>query len=102
MTKILISILLMAAVTYLPRVLPMVLFNKKIESKKFQTFLHYVPYAVLASMTVPDIFYSTASVISGIIGTIVAVLLACKEKGLVIVATGAILAVYITELFLSL
>ena len=34
MTKILISVFLMALVTYLPRVLPMVLFKKKIESKK--------------------------------------------------------------------
>ncbi len=100
MSKILISIFLMALVTYLPRVLPMVLFNKKIESKRFQAFLHYVPFAVLASMTIPDIFYSTSMLISGIIGSAVAIFLAYKEKGLVIVASGAIIAVYITELIL--
>lgn len=100
MIKILISVFLMALVTYLPRVLPMVLFKKKIESKKFQAFLNYVPFAVLASMTIPDIFYSTSMLISGIVGTGVAVFLAYKEKGLVVVATGAIIAVYLTELII--
>ena len=52
---------LMAGMTYLIRVLPMVIFRKKIRSVFIQSFLYYVPYAVLAAMTFPAIFYSTGA-----------------------------------------
>ena len=52
----------MAGVTYLVRMLPLVLVKKKIENRFINLlFLYYVPYAVLAVMTVPAIFSSTAS-----------------------------------------
>ena len=51
----------MAGVTYLVRMLPLVLVKKKIENRFINSFLYYVPYAVLAVMTVPAIFSSTAS-----------------------------------------
>lgn len=46
----------MAGVTYLVRMLPLVLVKKKIENRFINSFLYYVPYAVLAVMTVPAIF----------------------------------------------
>ena len=94
---IFIHILIMAAVTYLVRMLPMVIFKKKIESNFIKSFLYYVPYAVLGSMTFPAIFTSTSSIYSAIAGTIVAVLLAFKEKSLLTVALSSCLVVYITE-----
>ena len=54
-----ISITIMALVTYLVRVIPLLVFKKKIESKFVKSFLYYVPYAVLSCMTFPAIFYST-------------------------------------------
>lgn len=90
------AILLMAAVTYLPRALPMVLFRKEIKSNYIRSFLQYVPYAVLGALTFPDIFYSTGALPTAICGTIAAILLAWREKSLVIVALGAIVTVYIT------
>ena len=56
---IVLAILVIALVTYLPRVGPLILMKKKIESKFLQSFLYYVPYTVLASMTFPAIFHST-------------------------------------------
>ncbi len=53
---ILTSILVMAVVTYLIRVLPMAIFRKKIQNRFVQSFLSYVPYSVLAAMTFPAIF----------------------------------------------
>ena len=91
-----ICVLLMAIVTYLPRVLPIAVFRKEIKSTFIKSFLHYIPYAVLASLTFPDIFYSTGKLTTAICGTIVAFLLAYKNKGLVIVAIGAILTVFLT------
>lgn len=51
------SIGLMALVTYLPRVLPLILFRKRIENKFFQSLLLYMPYAILAAMVFPDVFF---------------------------------------------
>ena len=50
----------------------------------------------LRSLNLPDILYSTGNMATGICGTIVALILAYKGKSLVIVAVGAILAVYIS------
>ena len=43
---ILTSILVMAVVTYLIRMLPMAIFRKKIKNRFIQSFLSYVPYSV--------------------------------------------------------
>lgn len=50
-----IYILVMAGVTYLIRVLPLVLVKKEITSPYVKSFLYYVPYACLAAMTFPAI-----------------------------------------------
>ena len=49
-------ILVMAGITYLIRMLPMVLIKKKITNRFVLSFLHYIPYTVLSVMTVPAIF----------------------------------------------
>ena len=54
-------IFVMAGVTYLIRMLPLTLFQKKITNVYIRSFLYYVPYAVLAAMTLPGILYSCNS-----------------------------------------
>ena len=54
----------MAGVTYLVRAIPLLLVKKPIKNKFLLSFLHYIPYAVLAAMTVPAIFYATDYFIS--------------------------------------
>lgn len=100
--RILTAVLIMALVTYIPRVLPLAVFRKKIENRFVKSFLAYVPYAVLAAMTIPEIFYSTACLWSAISGLIIALILAYKNKGLLTVALGAVGAVFITETVLRL
>lgn len=94
----LLCIFLMALVTYLPRVLPITLFRGEIKSRYIRTFLDYTPYAVLGALTFPDIFTSTGGLLSGIVGTAIAFTLAFFKRGLVVVAIGAILAAYLTQL----
>ena len=53
--NIYIYILVMAAVTYLIRMLPLALSRKEITSPFIRSFLYYVPYACLAAMTFPAI-----------------------------------------------
>ena len=87
----------MAGVTYLIRMLPLVLVKKKVENRFIRSFLFYVPYAVLGAMTVPAVFYATDSVFSAAAGLGVALVLALCKKGLLTVAVGATLAVYLWE-----
>ncbi len=95
---ILISMAVMAITTYLIRMLPMVIFRKKIENVRIKSFLFYVPYTVLAAMTFPAIFSSTQSTVSAAIGCIVGVVLAYFNKGLLVVALGSAGAVFLAGL----
>ena len=99
--KFFLYLLVMAGVTYLVRMLPLVFFRKKIESRFVRSFLYYVPYTVLAVMTVPAIFYATGSVWSSVAGTMVAVLLALFGRGLLTVAAGSALTVLVAELIIK-
>ena len=93
-----IQLAVMAGVTYLVRMLPLVIFRKKIENRFIRSFLHYIPYAVLAAMTFPAVFSSTGGGLwSALAGLIVAVVLAFFEKGLVTVALCACAAVVLAE-----
>ena len=84
--------------TYVIRVTPMVVFRKKIENNRIKSFLYYVPYTVLAAMTFPAIFSSTASPVGAIAGCVVAVLLAYFKRGLLVVALGAAATVFVVGL----
>ena len=58
MKRVVICVLLMALVTYIPRVLPLTIFRKQIKSRFIRSFLGYTLYAVLDAMTFPDVFTS--------------------------------------------
>lgn len=92
----------MAGVTYLIRMLPLVLIKKKLKNRFLKSFLYYIPYAVLSVMTVPAIFTSTGSVVSATAGFVTAVILAYFERGLLTVAAFSCAAVFIAELFMRL
>ena len=98
MNKTYIYIFVMFAVTYLVRVLPLTLIRRKIKNRFLRSFLYYVPYSVLSVMTFPAVFFSTGSIVSAVVGTVVAVVLAYRKKSLIIVAASAALAVLICEL----
>ena len=93
-------ILVMAVVTYLTRMLPTVLFRKKITSRFFLKFLAYLPYAVLAALTFPSIFYSTGSVGAAAVGCGVAFLLAFLRMPLVLVAVAAAVSSFLASFIL--
>ena len=94
-------IFVMAAVTYLIRMLPLTLIQKEIKNSFIKSFLYYVPYACLTAMTFPAILYATDSPISAFAGLVVAVIFALKEKSLVTVACFSCIAVFVMERILS-
>ena len=83
----------MALVTYLIRMLPLTLFRRPIRSRFVQSFLTYIPFAVLGAMTFPDVMYSTGDMRTAAAGVAVAVILAWRGKSLLTVAVAACLAV---------
>ena len=87
--NIYVYILVMAGVTYLIRMLPLVLFKKEITSSFVKSFLYYVPYACLAAMTFPAILTATAGgILSGVVGLVVALIVAYKEKSIIRMCGG--------------
>jgi len=95
-------LLVTAGVTYLVRMVPLVLVKRKIKNRFLLSFLYYIPYAVLSVMTVPAIFYATESTVSAVIGFLAALFTAYLEKSLLFVAASACGAVFLTELILPL
>lgn len=95
---ILLYILTMAVVTYLVRVLPLVLIRGEITNGFIRSFLHYVPYVTLSLMTFPAVFASTAHFASAFAGVCAAVLLALRRGNLIQVAMAACATVFAVEL----
>ena len=91
----------MAVVTYLPRMLPLAIFKKKITNPWVKSFLAYVPYAVLAAMTFPAILYATSSLYSALAGLLVALVLAYYNKSLLVVALASTGVVFVVEQLLQ-
>ena len=92
-----IYLLILAGSTYLIRTIPFAAVRHKIKNRFIQSFLYYIPYAVLAAMTIPAVLYATEYVISAAVGLAAAVIVAWKEKSLTVVAAAACLAVFLTE-----
>lgn len=90
-------ILVMALTTYLIRVVPLVLLKKPIRSVFLRSFLHYVPVACLTAMTFPAILFAADHLLSGLLGLAVCVLLAFKDKSLMVVALAGCGTVFVVE-----
>lgn len=95
-----IYILIMAAVTYLIRVLPLTLIKKEIQNKTIRSFLYYVPYVTLAVMTFPAILEAADSVYAAGGAFLAAVLLAWSGRSLLQVSVAACVVCFVLGLFL--
>jgi len=101
-SKFIIYVLVMAFVTYLFRLLPMLFLRKKITNTFIRSVLYYVPYSVLSVMTIPAIFFATPHLVSSIAALAIAVILSYRGRSLIIVATGSAIAVFISELIFKI
>lgn len=92
-----IMLAVMALTTYAIRVTPMAIFHRKLENRWFKDFMFYIPFCVLAAMTFPDVIYSTKSLTSGIVATVVALIMSWRKRDLLTVAIGAVAAAVLVE-----
>ncbi|MBQ6789372.1 MAG: AzlD domain-containing protein [Clostridia bacterium] len=96
-----IYILVMAAVTYLIRVTPLILIRSEIKNQTVRSFLYYVPYVTLAVMTVPAIIDATNSPIAGGAALVVGIILAAFGKSMFTVAVVCPVVVILIEFILT-
>ena len=93
-------ILIMAAVTFLIRVLPLTLIRKQIRNQFLRSFLYYVPYVTLAVMTFPAILPATQSPVAGAAALAVGIIASWLGASLFQVACSCCGIVLVLELFL--
>ncbi|MBR4767488.1 MAG: AzlD domain-containing protein [Lachnospiraceae bacterium] len=93
-------IFVMAAVTYLIRAVPLVLFRKPVKNVFLKSFLYYLPYVTLAVMTFPAIMDVTHSWIAGLAALVLSSAAAYFGLGLLPVALIASGTVFLLQLFL--
>lgn len=88
--------------TYLIRAVPFALLKKKITNRFARSFLYYIPYAVLAAMTLPAAIHATGNVISGAAGLLLGGIFAYRGKSLTVVAVISCLSALAVEGILRL
>ena len=96
------AVVVMAAVTYLPRALPLTLLRRPVKSRFLRSFLYYMPFAVLGAMTFPAILTATANIWSAAIGFAIALILAWNRKSLICVSLFSCAGVFLVELLTGL
>ena len=101
LSRLLVYIAVTAVSTYLIRVIPLVAIQKKIENRFFRSFLYYVPYAVLAAMIMPAVFYATGNLIASTIGFAIAMIFAYNKKIIVTVACASCIGAFIALVVLG-
>ena len=93
--EVLFIILGMTAVTYIPRALPAVILDKLKFNAKVEKFLKLIPYTAMTALIFPSIFtVDTAHPEIGIVGGLVAILLAWRKVQVVMAAIGADILLY--------
>ena len=97
-----IYLLLLAGSTYLIRVIPFSLIRGKIRNPFIKSFLYYIPYTVLTTMTFPAALYATGNIISASVGLVTAISLSIKCKNLSVVAISASVGVLLCEMIMKL
>ena len=97
--NILILILGMAVVTYLPRAIPAVLIDKMNFRPKMEKFLRLIPYTAMAALIFPGVFsVDTARPEIGIVGGLVAGVLAWRKLPVMVCVLAAIAADFLLYL----
>ncbi len=101
-TRLIIIILLMTIVTYIPRVLPLQI-NNKYYPKWIKANLEFLPVAIVASITIPNVLingYESQFLTPEFITTIFAVIVAYYSKNLIITILSSLLFFFVVKNYL--
>jgi branched-subunit amino acid transport protein len=90
----------MGIVTYIPRMLPLVVFSGMKLPPFLQGVLKNVPFAILGALIVPDIFKIHEDIWFGVIGATVAFVVAYLGANVIVVVLSAIVALSLYSYFI--
>jgi branched-subunit amino acid transport protein len=97
--KILLLILGMTVVTYLPRMIPVVLVEKLKINGKTEQFLSLIPYTAMTALVFPGVLSIAApNPLIGLAGAVTAIALSLKKAPMLVVILGATAAVMLAYL----
>ena len=65
LTRVVICVILMALVTYIPRVLPVTIFRKEIKSRFIRSFLDYTPLCGFGGFDIPGCLFLNRAFLFG-------------------------------------
>lgn len=88
----------MAVVTYIPRMLPMVLLQNLRLQPYIKRFLGFIPFAALGALIFPEILFSTESIPSSLVGAALAIVFAFYTKNLILIVLSGILGSFLYQL----
>jgi len=86
-----------ALVTYLVRAVPLILMRRKIKGEFLLSFIYYLPYTIIATMTFPAVFSVTGNVYSSLAGLLAAFIVAWLNKGLLWVSLAGAAAAFLVQ-----
>ncbi|MBM7717514.1 AzlD domain-containing protein [Siminovitchia sp. FSL H7-0308] len=100
-STIILTIIGMAVVTYIPRMLPFIMFKGKELPPFVQGVLKNVPYATLGALIFPAVlFIRDGDILYGIVGAVAAFLIAFAGANVILVVIGSIVILAASSTFL--
>ena len=95
-------IVAMALVTYIPRMLPLILLQNVQLPAYIRRFMGFIPYAALGALIFPGVITSagTGGIESAIAGALLALVLAWFEFNLILVVLGGIAGTFLMNMTL--
>lgn len=91
---------IMTFTVYAIRVLPLIFLRKPIQNSFLQSFLYYVPYVTLSTMTFPAILNATQTPAAGFAALVVGIIVSWLGAGLFSVSISCCAIVFIVEAIL--
>lgn len=92
----------MVIVTYIPRLIPLLLLKKREISNRFRLFLKFIPYTSLSILLIRGVLTSSGDMkLPTIIGVVTASIIAYLQKNLIFSVIGGIIAAFVAINFLS-
>ena len=95
-----IYLLVMSAVSFIIRVLPVTLIRRQIKNRFIRSLLYYLPYATLAVMTFPAILSISENPLCGAAAFAASVITAWFTKNLFLSALFGCAAAFLAAIFL--
>ena len=90
----------MALVTFIPRMLPLVMLQNATLPDYINRFMRFIPYAALGALIFPGVLHSTGSehLEPAIVGGIMSIILAFFRCNLIVVVIGGIAGAFIMNM----